>query len=74
MSVEILVGAIGALGSLTAVVLKAISRKSEKSEEVTVTVQRGNERIEKHGVLRAGEASKVLDMLQGEIHSKAATK
>ncbi len=74
MSVEIVVGAIGALGSLTAVVLKTLFRNSEESEEVTVTVQRGDERIEKHGVMRAGDASKVLDMVRDQSHAKVAAK
>jgi predicted transcriptional regulator len=74
LSLEVIIGAIGALGSLTAAVVKTVLQKAEKSEDVIVTVQRKDERIEKHGTLRAAEISTVLDMVQDDRSSKAAAK
>ena len=65
MSAELIVGAVGALASLTAVLIKTLSHRRENDpESVTITVQRGGDRIEKTGMAQAEDVSRMLDMVK----------
>jgi hypothetical protein len=66
MAIELIVATLAALGSLGTGLfhrLKASSPDSEKSDQVTVTVVRGQETIERQAAMRPDETSKVLDMV-----------
>jgi hypothetical protein len=64
------------LASLGAGLFKQYAaHKSNKSDRVTVTVERGEVKIERQAVMRPDEASKVLDMVQQpEAHPQVSTK
>jgi ADP-glucose pyrophosphorylase len=74
LGLEIVLGALGAAGSVTAAAVRIFSHHSEKSAEVTVSVQQGQERIEKRGVMPADEASRMLAMVRNEPASNAALR
>jgi hypothetical protein len=61
----VVVAALAVVVSLGAGIFKRWSdRESEKSDRVTVTVQRGGQRIEKEGIMRPDEASRMLEMVE----------
>jgi|HubBroStandDraft_4_1064222.scaffolds.fasta_scaffold815089_2 hypothetical protein len=75
MSVEIIIGAVGALASLAAGLTRMIARSREKSSEsVTVTVRSGAKTIEKQGMLRPEDASRVLKMVEADGTRAARVK
>lgn len=75
MSVEIIIGAVGAVASLAAGLTKLIARSREKSSEsVTVTVHRGAKTIEKQGMLRPEDASRLLEMVEAKGTRAAQVK
>jgi hypothetical protein len=78
MAIEVVIAAVGALASLGAGLFKQFSEsKSAKSDQVTVTVQRGGQTIEKQGIMRPDEAARVLDMVKdvpGHSQPQASAK
>lgn len=73
MAIEIIVGAVGALASLAAGVVKTIAKSREKnSDEVTVTVQRSDGRIEKRAMLKPEEASRILELVEEDSRTASA--
>jgi hypothetical protein len=73
VAIEIIAGAVGALASLAAGLAKTIAKSPEKnSDEVTVTVQRSDGRIEERGILRPEDASRILEMVKEESRTASA--
>jgi hypothetical protein len=73
--IVILGGAIAAIGSLAAGLIKTlISSKERKSESVTVTVQRGGDTIEKKGMLKPDDATRILDMVDTKSSTTVNSK
>jgi hypothetical protein len=71
---ELILGGLAAVGSISAVIVKTLSRRSEKVEPATITVQVGSDRYEKHGVIKADQVARVLDMVRDESELRSAAR
>jgi hypothetical protein len=63
VAVELVIGAIGAAVSLGAGLVKTLVHNTKERDEITVTVQRGKDIIEKQGVIRSDKVPTMLDMV-----------
>jgi hypothetical protein len=75
---EVAIGAVAAISSLVAGLValtqKLMRSKHQSSESVTVTIQRGSDTIEKKGMLKPDDASKILDMVETRSDSTVHAK